>query len=214
MTAQPARFTFDLDLGGPPAPSGTLLSDAARAEMLREARAEGHAEGLAAGERTAVAAAAQSLAAAADALADRAAQMLAAIDQSRAQLEADAVQLAAAVGRKLAADLVAREPIVELEALLAECLASLQGAPHLVIRCHPDLADRIRDAATERMAANGFSGRLVVLGEPDIAPGDGRIEWADGGLIRDQAAISADIDRRIAAYLEARRGPNFKETNP
>ena len=29
---------------------------------------------------------------------------------------------------------------------------------------------------------NGFAGRLVVLGDPVIAPGDGRIEWADGGF--------------------------------
>ena len=30
---------------------------------------------------------------------------------------------------------------------------------------------------------------LVVLGEPDLAPGDARIEWADGGVVRERARI-------------------------
>jgi flagellar assembly protein FliH len=48
----------------------------------------------------------------------------------------------------------------------------------------------------------GFAGRLVVLGEDGIAAGDCRIEWADGGIVRDRekalAAIEAAIERRFA----------------
>jgi flagellar assembly protein FliH len=83
-------------------------------------------------------------------------------------------------------------------------MASLDGVPHLVIRCHPDLAEAVREIATGRMATSGFSGRLVVMGDPDQALGDGRLEWVDGGLVRDVAAISAEIDRRIAAFLATR----------
>lgn len=97
--------------------------------------------------------------------------------------------------------------------LLAECLPNLAGVPHLVIRCHPDLADAIRDAATAQIASSGFAGRLVVLGEPDIRLGDGRIEWADGGLVRDIAGISHEIDRQISRYLAARtRKANHEES--
>ena len=39
----------------------------------------------------------------------------------------------------------------------------------------------------------GFEGRLVVLGEPDLAPGDARMEWADGGVVRDRARIEAAV---------------------
>ena len=34
--------------------------------------------------------------------------------------------------------------------------------------------------------------------------GDGRIEWVDGGLVRDMASLSDQIDSRIAAFLVAR----------
>lgn len=213
MTAAPAKFTFDLDLAHQPA-HALSVSEAACAELEKAARSTGYAEGLAAGEKAASAAAAQALAAAAENIARQAASLLAGADKARAQAERDAVALAATVGRKLAAGLVAREPAAEIEALLVDCLASLGPVPHLVIRCHPDLADRIREMATARIAQSGFSGRLVVMGEPDIAPGDGRIEWAQGGLVRDSAAIAADIDRRIAAYLGAGGLPLFEETVP
>ena len=51
-------------------------------------------------------------------------------------------------------------------------MATLDGVPHLVIRCDPSLAEAVRDLATGRMTTSGFSGRLVVLGDPDIAVGD------------------------------------------
>jgi flagellar assembly protein FliH len=62
------------------------------------------------------------------------------------------------------------------------------------------------------MTTSGFTGRLVVIGDPEVALGDGKIEWADGGLVRDRAAISAAIDNRIAAYLDARGIGRPKET--
>jgi flagellar assembly protein FliH len=212
MTAAPAKFTFDLDLAHRPGDAGGF-TDAERAEIAADARAGGYADGLAAGEQSAGAAAQAALAAAAEAIARQTADLLAAADAAHAAAEREAIALASAIGRKLAHSLVARAPQAELEALLVDCLGSLAGVPHLVIRCHPDLADRLRDMATARIAESGFTGRLVVMGEPEIAPGDGRIEWAEGGLVRDSAAIAADIDRSIAAYLDARRLPLLEETD-
>ncbi len=45
-----------------------------------------------------------------------------------------------------------------------------------------------------------------MLAEPDIAPGDCRIEWADGGVKRDRAATEAAIAEAVARYVAARRG--------
>src|SRR5690606_1614521 len=80
----------------------------------------------------------------------------------------------------------------------------LDGVPHLVIRCHPGLADAVRDIATARMATSGFTGRLVVRGEPGQALGDCRRAWVAGGLVRDRAAIEAEIDARMTDWLAAR----------
>ncbi|MBK8085381.1 MAG: flagellar assembly protein FliH [Devosia sp.] len=203
MSATPARFTFDLDLGRHHE-RNAMVSESAMSEMLAAARKEGEIAGFAAGEQSATARAAKQLTAAAEQLANKAAAMAASIDDARKQAIAESVTLANAIARKLAATLVAREPTAEIEALIVDCLASLNAVPHLVIRCRPELADAVRDIATQRIAASGFSGRLVVLGDPEIALGDARLEWADGGLARDVAHLGGEIDERIAEYFAAR----------
>lgn len=209
-----ARFTFDLDLADRPASTAGAKTDlppqpAGIAEdvverLVREAREEGYAEGLVAGESNATSLAAQTIAAAAGTLAAHATSMTATLDQALADNHQQAIDLAVSVGRKLAFHLIEAEPEAELRALIAECMPSLSGVPHLVIRCHTDLADQIRDIANEQIVTSGYGGRLVVMGEPDIRPGDGRLEWVDGGLIRDTAALDAEINQTIAAYLAAR----------
>ena len=93
-------------------------------------------------------------------------------------------------------------------------MASLEHVPHLVIRCSPDIADNVRVIATGHMANSGFAGRLVVLGDPDIRLGDGRLEWVEGGLVRDINAISKQIDSKISAYLAARSGQSQEDEHP
>ncbi|SDG53843.1 FliH/SctL family protein [Pelagibacterium luteolum] len=197
------KFTFDLDLAHKPAPNKVLPESEFEA-LIAAARQNGYQQGLRAGQQTVEAQSAKTLATAADKLAAQVAEALADIETYEQRHLADSVDLAASVGRKLAAHLIARQPQTELAALVSECMASLEKAPHLVIRCHPDLCDAMRAAAEERMKVSGFSGRLVVLGDPDIKLGDGRIEWADGGLVRDINAISSEINARVSAYLAAR----------
>jgi flagellar assembly protein FliH len=211
MSAQPVRFTFDIDMAHQNE-RNSVLSDNAIATLIAEARREGHAAGFAEGEASAVARAEQQLAAAATTLADRAVGLTGLIDDLHRDTIGDAVTLSLALARKLAGRLLAAEPTAEIEALVAECLSSLDGVKHLVIRCEPMLADRVRDIATARIAQSSFSGRLVVLGDPDIAIGDARLEWADGGVVRDIRQLSADIDARIAEYFAARGITRPEET--
>lgn len=203
MTASPTRFTFDLDLGSPGSHSA-VINESAMAALIDAARAEARAEGFAEGERSAIARSAQQLASGAETLANHAAAMAASTDDARRQAIADATTLALTAARKLAGHLIAHEPAGEIEALLGECLSTLNGVPHLVVRCHPDLADAVRDIAAARTQTSGFTGRLVVLGEPDIPLGDARLEWADGGIVRDISTISARIDAAMQTYFAAR----------
>lgn len=197
------KFTFDLDLARKPARNKVLPEDEFEALLAAE-REAGRSEGYAAGQQSVQAQSARALVQAAQDLSAQAAQMVQTIEAYERRHLSDAVGLAAQVGRKLAAHLIARYPAEELSHLVAECLSSLENAPHLVIRCHPDLCEAMRGFAEERMALSGLSGRLVVLGDPEIGLGDGRIEWADGGLVRDLNAISSEINARISAFLGAR----------
>ena len=44
----------------------------------------------------------------------------------------------------------------------------------------------------------------MILAEPEIATGDCRIEWADGGVVLERAAIEAKIDELVARYMTSR----------
>ena len=197
------KFTFDLDLARKP-PANKVLPEDEFDRLLAAAREDGYRAGLEAGRSTIEAQSATALAAAAERLAAEVAGAIATIEDYEKRHLAQSVELAASVGRKLAAHLLARQPQAELAALIAECMASLEAAPHLVIRCHPDLCDAMKATAEERAKISGFSGRLIVMGDPDIRLGDGRLEWADGGLVRDINAISGEINTRISAWLAAR----------
>jgi flagellar assembly protein FliH len=204
VSAVPARFTFDLDLGNRSG-QAAAPSEAAIAKRIEAARKEGYDQGLAEGERNAASRATRQLAAAIDALATRTAQLAAAEAAERTARTADAIALALAAARKLAGALIERHPQAQLEALFAEALSSLDQAPHIVIRCHPDLVDSVEPAARAKLAERGLATRLVVVGDGDIKPGDGRIEWADGGLVRDSDRIAAGIDTAIATFLATGR---------
>ncbi|WMT86246.1 FliH/SctL family protein [Pelagibacterium sp. 26DY04] len=197
------KFTFDLDLARKP-PANKVLPEDEFNQLLAAAREEGYRQGVAAGQKAVEAQSATALAKSAEKLAVQVAEMVGTIEAYEQRHLAQSVELAASVGRKLAAHLLARQPQAEIAALIGECMASLENAPHLVIRCHPDLCDAVKTIAEERVKVSGFAGRLVVLGDPDIRLGDGRLEWADGGLVRDINAISSEINTRISAYLAAR----------
>jgi len=208
MTAT-AKFLFDLDFsvgGGKP-----VIALADHNAKLAQAEQIAYRNGFAAAEARAAAEAAQSLAAAAAAF-DRLRRELAAIET---RLETEAVDVAVAVAQKLATELMAREPLAELSALARDCFRHLVGAPHVVVRVNEALHESARETLAGIARDRGFEGRLVVLAEPGIAPGDCRIEWADGGIVRDRTATDAAIAELIARYLGARRfGPPAPPATP
>lgn len=225
--AQPARYLFDLDLAEelghvirhvqpeaeekapPPVPS---IPEDLVAQLIADAKQEAFAEGVAQGERNAADTTAATIAALGSTLATQVEPFAQALDEAILRHQSEAATLAMTVGKKLALHLIARYPTVELEALIAECLEGLGEVPHLVVRCHPELADAIRESATAHINTTGFAGRLVIMGDDNVRLGDGRMEWVNGGVVRDIAATSSQMDRQISDYLAARqRNPNAKE---
>src|SRR5262249_28138971 len=121
-----------------------------------------------------------------------------------AKMETEAVDVAVAVARKLCAELVAREPLGEITALVSDCFSHLVSTPHLVVRINDALYEAAK-AQIEQLASHaGFAGRLGILAEPTIATGDCRIEWADGGVVLDRAAIEAKISELVGRYMASR----------
>lgn len=210
----PAKFMFDVDFAaGAASKEPTAVPLAEHRAAVAQAEAEGRRQGVAAGEAAAAARAAAAEAEAAKRNAAALERIAGAIDALvggfgavEARMNTEAIEVAVAVARKLAPELIAREPFAEIAALAAECFTHLVAAPHVVVRVN----DGVYDIARERLATiahqRGFDGRLVVLAEPHIQPGDCRVEWADGGVVRDRTVTDASIADAVARHL-AKRAP-------
>ena len=198
----PAKFTFDVDMSAHRGKT-SVVSEKKLAAMLDAVRKEGFDEGLKAGMQSAEAEAQRAFPLAIENLLQQAVALHGAMDKTHRQALGHAAEIGQTIGKKLSAHLVARYPEAELAAVIADSMRSLEQAPHLVIRCHPDLVEPINKIAEAQAATSGFSGRLLVMGEPEIGLGDGRLEWADGGLVRDTSAIAEEIDTVVSAWLDA-----------
>ena len=78
------------------------------------------------------------------------------------------------------------------------------STPHLVVRINESLYEGARERIEQLAKRSGFEGRLVILAEPEIATGDCRIEWADGGVVLERAAIEAKINELVGRYMASR----------
>jgi flagellar assembly protein FliH len=201
------KFLFDVDFtaagGGQDRQTITL---AAHALQLADAETAAYRRGYEDARTDAGIEAERRMAAALEAIAASLAEASAALKAIEARLECEAVEVAVAVARKLAPALVAGEPFAEISALASSCFRELIAAPHIAVRVNDELYAAIREKLDAIARGRGFEGRLVVLAEAEVAPGDCRIEWADGGINRDSAAADAAIGEAVARYVSARRG--------
>lgn len=198
MSTSANKYLFDCDFRSP----GVRVRDAA---ALQEAEARGLAQGLAEGRKQAASEANSQLAAAMRRLADAAVALLAGLDGHQARLEEEALAFGTALGRKLAGTALAAHPLDAITEAARASFQHLRGVPHLVVRVNDALVESVETHVQRISRERGYEGRLVVIGEPEIAPGDGRIEWADGGVVREQARIEAAVDQALAGALTATR---------
>jgi flagellar assembly protein FliH len=195
-----AKFLFDEDFGTGERPTITVVE----AERRRaDAESVAYRNGFAAGQAQAQGEANERIAAALAVIADGLSRIERALTGIETRLETEAVEVAVAVGEKLAAELIAREPFAEISALAAQCFRQLVATPHVAVRIGPDIYDEAKHKLEEIARVHGFEARLTVLADDTLLTGDCRIEWAEGGIDRDRAAASAAIEDVVARYVAA-----------
>ena len=210
MMTKPNRFVFERDFRDPQG-----RTERAKAVEVEAAEARAFERGLAEGRRQAAADAQFRLAEAAERLAGASAALLAREDERAAALEQDAIALGLALGRKLAGEALRADPMAAIAEAARSAFQHLRGVPHLAVRVHASLVEQA-EALVRRLAGErAFEGRLVVLGELDIPPGDVRLEWADGGVAREGARIEAALlDALARAGLDPWPAPDSPMQTP
>jgi flagellar assembly protein FliH len=175
----------------------TILAEAiaaARAEGFVEGKAEAHDE-----ETARLARAMESVAMALE-------QLRHDLEDIQAMASDEAIRFAQEIALKVAGKVMDAQPLAIIEDTGRAIFDDLRGQPHVAVRVAPELVDSAKDKLSGIARERGFEGRLIVMGEPEILPGDVRIEWADGGIIRDRGLVERTIAEGVERALATRQG--------
>ena len=209
--AAPAKFLFDTDFGAPDKAREKPATSIEIAQKIAAAEARAYQSGFDAGQREAKAESDRRVALALEEISIGVRGIVTRFSGVETRMETEAVDVAVAVARKLCGELIAGEPLGEIIALVSECFSHLVATPHLVVRINDSLYEAARERIERLAKQSGFEGRLVIMAEPDIPTGDCKIEWADGGVVLDRAAIDTKINELVGRYM-ASRGPGDNPT--
>ena len=202
--AAPAKFLFDMDFGAPDKARERPATPSEIAQKIASAEARAYRDGYEAGQREAKAESDRRTALALEEIGIGIKGIAARFSGIETRMETEAVDVAVAVARKLCSELIAREPFGEITGLVRDCFAQLVSTPHLVVRINDSLYEAARERIERLARQSGFEGRLVILAEPEIEAGDCKIEWADGGVVLERAAIDSKINELVGRYIASR----------
>ena len=217
---QPFEFrSFNLqDFNAPLAPKKPVLPDFMAEETmvieepkapsfseqeLEAARAEAYVEGLAKGKEEAQTtidyaknAREEVLALAVNSLAGSLEQALERRKEEQAKTQADMAKLALMMAQKIAGNAMEDMPLAAIQPMVEDCLNMLGSEERVKISLHPDLVEMLQ----EKLALSPSSSKQIVdvVGNPELAVGDCRIEWHGGKAERNTAALWKEMEAVIA----------------
>jgi flagellar assembly protein FliH len=202
--AAPAKFLFDMDFSAPDRMRERPATPAEIAQKVAAAEARAYRDGYDAAQREAKAESDRRSAAALEEIGVNIRGIAQRFSGIETRMETEAVDVAVAVARKLCSKLIAAEPLSEIIGLVKDCFSHLVATPHLVVRINESLYDAAHERIERLAKQSGFEGRLVILAEPEIATGDCKIEWADGGVVLERETIDAKINELVGRYIASR----------
>ena len=115
----------------------------------------------------------------------------------------EAAAVAVAIVRKLHPEFARRYGLEEVEAAVLDCLRNLDRTPKVTLKVHPELVEAVKEKIEGLAERAAFDGKLGVVADGSLGPGDCRVEWGDGGAERDQSAVWSQVDQAVEAALGA-----------
>lgn len=196
------RFMFTVDFGDARNLSDRPPEPTFSADELKAARDVSRAEGMDAGRREAMGSIERRSADALEAIARGLAAAAAERAEALGRIERQAIQLCTGLMHKLFPEYQRRHGAQEVESLVRESLRIMVDEPRVVVRLSDANLDALQQRIKGAAAAAGFAGKIVLVGDEAVPPGDCAIEWADGGAERNGDRVWAEIDAVVRRMIE------------
>lgn len=197
----------------PPPPPPAIYTEEQAAQMVADAEnaareqalAEGHAQGLEQGRQEILASLEKAAADCQAIIGEKLSQIDEQQKRANAQINEDAIHVALGVIRKLAPAWSKKYELTEIEDIVRQCLANLFEAPKVIVKVHPELEQKISESAQQIAESRGFSGNVIVIGEPEVARGDCMVSWGDGTAVRDSGRVWSEVNAIVDGALDLHR---------
>jgi flagellar assembly protein FliH len=128
--------------------------------------------------------------------------LLASAAAARPEQELRIREAALAIARKILPDYTKRHGLEEIEALVAGIIGQMTSEPRLAVRINETQFESVDAGLKELSEKQGYAGKIVLVADATVAPDDCRIEWADGGIERNSAALWKHIASIVAPGIE------------
>jgi flagellar assembly protein FliH len=194
------------DLLPPPPPPPPTFSEEELAAAAAAAHKAGLAEGTAKGTADATAQSARLTANALNTIAGHFAKIESEVQATAATLRETTMELSLAMVRRLFPEFARQHGLEEVKELLGRCLDTLRTEPRFTVKVASGAAAVLQGEIEALASARGFEGRIVVAPDESLKPGDCRIEWSQGGMIRNAdeiwKAIEAAMEQALVSKTE------------
>jgi flagellar assembly protein FliH len=115
------------------------------------------------------------------------------MDRELARIEAESIRMVATLARLYADALIDRDPTPMIADAIRKCATMANNTPHLTISISSNSSDKIRDVISSAATEAGYRGQISIREDKELTRGDIRVEWPEGGFLRDQTRIDAVI---------------------
>lgn len=181
------------EIAPPAPPAAPTFSEAELAAAREIAHAEGEHAGRIAAEQSLTAHTTRTL----EAITNELQRATAAIARDQSALVRDATAIALTICRKILPHTYRATAVDEIAELVSTVLPRIGDQPLVLVRVAAPLAAAVTEPMAAVAAVAGFTGSVKVVADESLAEGDCRIEWSQGGVIRDAATLLRELEQVI-----------------
>jgi len=167
-------------------------------EQLEALKKEVHEAGFAAGKKAALEEQTQHIKITVGRISEAIGSLLEQAEANRKEQEPRLREAVLAIARKVLPDFSQRNGLQEIQAVVAGIIGEMTGEPRLVLRVSDAQFDAVNANLKDITEKQGYTGKVVLMADAQVKADDCRIEWADGGIEHNLAALWQNLGQSLA----------------